>query len=80
LRNNCTSYTVVYVTRGIRGAEWHRSSPVWTYKDAEEVAERVERQGYVCMIHETQLLDIIGMPEDITEAELRKEHKLHHII
>jgi len=57
------SYTVVYYTGGTEMGEWHRCTPVATLDAANDMADSVERMGYVAYCRPTREWDVLGLPE-----------------
>lgn len=57
------SYTVIYRTGGYLNFRWHKCLPVATWEKAQALAEEVRRQGYHALIHDTEALESIGLPE-----------------
>lgn len=58
-----TTYTVIYRTGGTENFRWLKALPVATKVEAQELAISVRSYGRVAIVHRTDLLDAIGMPE-----------------
>jgi hypothetical protein len=59
------SYTVIYKTGGTECYQWHKIYTSFaTVESAIEKRKELERMGYESLIHDTMLLNAIGMPED----------------
>ena len=57
------SYTVVYYMGGTEMGEWHRCQPVATLDAANDMADSVERMGYVAYCRPTREWNVLGLPE-----------------
>lgn len=58
-----TGYTVIFRIGGPLGFEWRKTLGSKPYDMALTEAREIERMGYKTLIHETHLLNSIGMPE-----------------
>lgn len=59
-----STFTVIYRTGGTHNFKWHRTNETHhDYLAAVEFAKDIERQGYPTLIHKTDMLDAIGLPE-----------------
>lgn len=57
------SWTVVYRTGGTLNCVWKRALPVRTEAEARTLRAQCEVAGYKAIIHDTAVLDVIGVPE-----------------
>ena len=59
------TYTVIYRTGGTENFKWHKVLTHFTdYESARKRALEIERQGYKTIIHDTDKLNTIGMPDN----------------
>ena len=58
-----TLYTVIYRMGGTENFSWHKAEPVRGYAAACEGRDEIERGGRKALIHETDAINRIGLPE-----------------
>ena len=58
-----TSYTVIYRIGGTERFEWRKCAPVATHDEAKQQREEIERMGYKALVHRSEYLATIGLPE-----------------
>lgn len=56
------TFTVIYRTGGTMNARWHRCASVATHEEARKMQDEIKRGGRKALIHNTRLLDAIGLP------------------
>lgn len=57
------SFTVVFQSGGGRNGKWRRALPDETIEAATVKADSVRKMGYPAYIAETEVWDILGLPE-----------------
>ena len=57
------TFTVIYRTGGTLRCRWHKTSPKALREDAQALAADLEKAGDKSLVHNTQLLNAIGLPE-----------------
>jgi len=58
------TYTVIYRTGGTENFKWNRVGERYPDRSsAQKSADGLERMGYPSLVHDTKLLDAIGLPE-----------------
>lgn len=58
------TFTVIYRTGGTENFKWNRVGERYSDRaSARESADGLERMGYPALVHDTKLLDSIGLPE-----------------
>ena len=58
------TFTVIYRTGGTENFKWNRVGERYPDRaSAKESAASLERMGYPSLVHDTKLLDSIGLPE-----------------
>ena len=63
------TFTVIYRTGGTENFKWNRVGERYSDRtSAEESADGLERMGYPSLVHDTKLLDSIGLPETFDAA------------
>ncbi len=64
------TYTVIYRTGGTQNFEWHRVFTVFSDKSqAQAKQQELAAMGYPALIHDTKMLESVGMPEYEKEDE-----------
>ena len=59
-----STYSIVYRSGGTENFKWNRVLDTFpTYEAARIKASEIEKMGYPTLIHDTQQLNIIGLPE-----------------
>lgn len=57
------SYTVIYRTGGTENFQWKKCLPVATREKAFQDKAEIERMGYKSIVHDTDQINAIGLPE-----------------
>ena len=57
------TYTVIYRTGGTHNFQWKKALPLASMQEAIVQKNDLMRQGYPALIHRTDLLDSIGLPD-----------------
>jgi hypothetical protein len=58
------TYTVIYRTGGTDNFKWNKVTDTFTdYNDATIKAATIEKMGYKTIIHDTEKINNIGLPE-----------------
>ncbi len=57
------TYTVIYRTGGRQNFQWKKAIPVVTYEEAFKMETELKTAGYHALIHDTEQIDRIGLPE-----------------
>lgn len=64
------TFTVIYRTGGTENFKWNRVGERYPDRaSAKESAAGLERMGYPSLVHDTKLLDAIGLPESFDADE-----------
>lgn len=63
VHNACKTWTVIYRTGGTDNFQWHKALPVLSREEADTQKAVLTRQGYIALIHRTDLLEAIGLPD-----------------
>lgn len=58
-----TTYTVTYRRGGRENCTWHKTATTLTHAEAQETRATIQRMGYKAIVHKTDELNRIGMPE-----------------
>lgn len=59
------TYTVIYRTGGTANGAWHRTLETFATRTAAAAfAATIERQGYPTLVHQTALLEAVGLPTE----------------
>lgn len=56
------SYTVIYRTGGTVNFEWKKCQPTADRAAAYAMRNDIEKMGYKALVHDTNQLEIIGLP------------------
>ena len=63
------TFTVIYRTGGTDNYSWHRVSTLHNTKESAKAdVTLIEKQGYRALMFDTDKLNSIGMPEEMTTA------------
>jgi hypothetical protein len=57
------TYTVIYRTGGTARCSWHKTQVQRNREDAYALQRDLEKAGYKALVHDTALLNSVGMPE-----------------
>jgi hypothetical protein len=56
-------FTVIYCVGGTASFEWRKCLPVATLGEANALKDAIERGGRKALVHRTDALEAIGLPE-----------------
>lgn len=57
------TFTVIYRVGGTHRCEWRKTPVCQTRQEANERVADLERAGYKALVHDTDRLTAVGMPE-----------------
>lgn len=73
------TFTVIYKTGGTKRFHWHRMFESYrTYEDAQRKAFEITNMGYETLIHDTDLLNSIGVPDPQEDTEAKPKFSKQH--
>jgi hypothetical protein len=75
------TFTVIYRTGGTENFKWNRVGERYTNRtSAKESADGLERMGYPALIHDTKLLDAIGLPSTYSANDTTYEFETFSLL
>lgn len=57
------TWTTIYRTGGTTRCRWHKTTPQVRREDADAMRADLEKAGYRALVHDTRLLNSVGLPE-----------------